>query len=168
VIYEITSSGKVLRRIDPTPTAEQLKQREEEAAKAKVAAEQKRKDQVLLATFSSEREFDVVRDRNVEPMKGRIASARERIAAIDKREQALLDEMEFYKAGKSSKAAAKQKEVPHALTAELERLRAERETLKRTIVGHEKEIEETRARYDNDKKRWMALRYPGAGAPRAN
>ena len=53
------------------------------------------------ATYSAEKEFDIARDRNIEPLQGRIKSAQERIKAVDKRAKELEDEMEFYKAGKS-------------------------------------------------------------------
>src|SRR3954452_23356060 len=74
VMYEMGRSGQVIKTIDPTPTGEQLKAREEAAARRKeadkVAAEQNRKDQALLNTYSSEREFDMARDRNIDPIKG--------------------------------------------------------------------------------------------------
>src|SRR5438874_8529861 len=104
VMYEITPTGHVLRKIDPTPTPEQLKARQEEFERNKDArrqeADQKRKDAALLNTFSSEKEFDVVLDRNIDPIKNRIRVAEERLKAVDKRQQELDDEMEFYKTGK--------------------------------------------------------------------
>ena len=104
VIYEISKSGSVIRKIEPSLTPEQVKARAEAEEKKKMderaAGEQKRKDLALLATYSSEGEFDVVRDRTIMPIKGRIKSAQERMEAIDKRSQAIDEEMEFYKAGK--------------------------------------------------------------------
>ena len=71
-MYEVSPSGTVLRKIDPTPTPEQLKLRLEEQVRRKeaerAAAEQRRKDLALLNTFDSEQEIDVARDRNIEPI----------------------------------------------------------------------------------------------------
>ena len=162
VMYETSRTGTVIKKIDPTPTAEQIKARAEEAERRKVAdkaaAEQKRKDMALLNTFSGEKEFDVVRDRQIEPIQGRMRQARERIAAIDKRQQAIDEEMEFYKAGKRKTSNAKPVEPPHNLVSENDRLNAEKKTLERSLANGEKEIEQLKVRFDVDKKRWLALK----------
>ena len=169
VMYEVTRTGSVIRRIEPSLTPEQAKarveidERKKEADKA--ANEQKRKDLALLATYSSEAEFDVVRDRTIEPIKGRIKLTQERVAAIDKRAKELDEEMEFYKAGKSSKSAGgKKSEASSNLTAELERLRSEKQGLARSVASSEKEITELRAKFEVDKKRWIALKTGGGAA----
>ena len=51
-----------------------------------------------------EREFDVVRDRNIEPLVGRIKSNQDRVKEVEKHITELENEMEFYKAGKSGKS----------------------------------------------------------------
>ena len=162
VMYEITKSGTVVRKIDPTPTGEQLKAKLEEAARQKeadkAAAEQRRKDLALLATYSSEKDIDTSRDINLKPIEGRIKSAQERSAAVDKREKELEAEMEFYKAGKSSKASSKVREAPLQLIADLSRTKHEKVTLARAIADYEKEMVEVRTRYDTDKKRWVDLK----------
>ena len=169
VMYEVTRSGSVIRKIEPSLTAEQVKARAEAEEKKKeadkIAGEAKRKDLALLATFSSEGEFDVVRDRTIEPIRGRIKSAQERIAAIDKRTKEIDEEMEFYKAGKKA-SSTKKAEAPPNLVAELERLKAEKQNLVRGIAGHEREITELQAKFDVDKKRWVALK-SGAGSAAA-
>ena len=158
MMYEVTPTGKVLREIEPTLTPEQAKARLAEVERKreadKVAAEQKRKDLALLNTFASEREFDVARDRNIEPLRGRIDSAHERIKAVEKRQKEVKDEMEFYKAGKSKKSA----DMPANLTEALKRTDAEKATLAASIVTHEKEIEQIKVKFDSDKKRWVDLK----------
>src|ERR1700694_2754804 len=129
VMYEIGGSGNVLRKINPTPTPEQVKAQQEEFERAKASlkteAEKKRKDPALLRTFSTEREFDMARDRNIEPLNARIASAQDRLAAVDKRVAEIEEEMEFYKAGKSK--AGKTREAPPGLSADLQRVRQGRQ-----------------------------------------
>ena len=41
---------------------------------------------------------------------------------------------------------------------ELERSRAEKIALEKSLVAHDKEIEELKAKFDSDKKRWLALK----------
>lgn len=161
LMQEVSRSGQVLRSVEPSMTPEQQKAKEAAAARKletdKVAAEQKRKDTALLQTFSSEKEFDVVRDRNIEPLKGRIKTGQERLKATDKRMAELDDEMEFYKAGKSGKGK-KEKEAPKQLLEEIDRLKAEKTGIAKSIAASEKEIEETRVKFDTDKRRWVALK----------
>jgi hypothetical protein len=167
MMYEVTPTGKVLRAIEPTPTPEQAKARQVEIDRKreadKVAGEQKRKDMALLNTYSSEKEFDTARDRNIEPIRTRISLAHERIKAVEKRQKEVEDEMEFYKAGKSK---GKGREVPANLTADLERTRAEKNALVKTIVGYEKEIEQIKVKFDTDKQRWADLKNAPAAEPK--
>jgi chromosome segregation ATPase len=169
VMYEVKTNGAVIRKIDPTPTPEQLKAREAEYEKVKASlkidAEKKRADTALLSTYSSDKEFDMTRDRNIEPIRGRINAAQERIKQVDKRTQEIEEEMEFYKAGKSK--GGKEKSTPERLTAELQRSKTERATLVASIASYEKEIESTRAKYDADKQRWIDLKKASAPAPKA-
>lgn len=162
VMYEVSTSGQVLRSIEPTPTPEQLKLKLEEQKKQKeadrIASEQRRKDMALLNTYSSENEIDVARDRNIEPIKGRIKGAEERMAELDKRLGKIGEEMEFYKAGKKGGKDAKAVQPPPNLVAEQERATKEKATLQKSVVEAEKEIEAVRARYDADKKRYALLK----------
>ena len=162
VMYEVSRSGTVLRKIDPTPTGDQIKAKVEEEARqkeaAKAAAEQRRKDMALLATYSTEKDIDTSRDLNLQPIEGRIKSAKERSAAVDKREKELEAEMEFYKAGKSTKGPGKTREAPAQLRSDLEHIKAEKVSLAKSIVDYEKEMAEVRTRYDTDKKRWVELK----------
>ena len=168
VMDEVTPGGHVLRRIEPTPTPEQLKVREEAARRQreaeKAAAEQARLDKALLATFASEKEIDVARDRNIEPLNGRIRSAQDRIKEIDKRLAALEAQKELYTAPKSGKA----QEVPPVILADEERHRKERQTLSTSIAASEKEIAATRARFDRDRQRWVDLRSGAVSMPVAD
>ncbi|HEV7786403.1 MAG TPA: DUF4124 domain-containing protein [Thermoanaerobaculia bacterium] len=171
MMYEVSATGTILRRIDPSLTPDQVKARTEEADRKKEAEkasnEQKRKDLALLATYSTDTEFDTVRDRTIEPIIGRIRSANDRLGAIEKRQKELDEEMEFYKAGKSKGKSKDGKEraapeAPAMLVGELARLKHERETINKALTGYDKEIAGIKAKFDVDKKRWLALK---SGAP---
>jgi hypothetical protein len=120
--------------------------------------EQKRKDLALLSTYSSEKEFDVVRERNTEPLLKSIRTSQERLKGIEKREKEVVEEMEFYKAGKSGKGDKKAKEMPKTLTEEQERLKSEKDGIHKAIAGYEKEIADMKVKFEVDKKRWVALK----------
>jgi len=160
MMYEVTPTGKVIRAIEPTPTPEQLKVIAAEQAKKKEAdakaADLKRRDLALTNTYGSEKEFDVARDRNIEPIKARIAIARERIQQVEKRQKDVEEEMEFYKAGKTK--TSKGREVPLVLTEEHARAQRELVALQSTIASSEKEMEQVKAKFDADKKRWAEIK----------
>jgi len=165
-MQEIGRNGSVIRTIPPSLTPEQVKAQQDAAEKnkqaQKEAAEQQRKDLALLNTYASEKEIDMTRDRNVEPVNNRIKVARERIEAIEKRSKEIEDEMEFYKAGKSDKAGKGKgkgaKDTPEQLKENLDRAKKEKATLEKNIAASEKEIEQIKAKYDLDRKRWLALK----------
>jgi hypothetical protein len=166
VMYEITRSGQVIRTIQPSMTEEQVRAKLEAEEKARAAeraaAEQKRKDMALLSTYANEREFDVARDRNIEPINQRIKQSNERVKDIDKRIKVVKEEMEFYTAGKKKGAKGG---MPPGLAAELERLEEEKRSIARNLANYDREIAELRAKYEADKKRWVALKQGGGKAP---
>jgi hypothetical protein len=106
VTYEISRSGTVLRKIEPAGANAHAKEDKDKAAEAaKTAAEQKRRDRALLDSYSSEREINATRDRNVEMLKTRLSAAREVLHKAETREQqaqAMVD-----KAGKTPPAQPK-------------------------------------------------------------
>jgi hypothetical protein len=162
-IYQVSPSGLVLKRIDPTPTAQQVElqreERERREKEARAAAEQRRKDVALLNSFGSAKEFDVARDRNIEPILGRIAAAEERIKELDQREAQLSTQAQAFteRVGKDGQPL----ETPAWMLEDLQRVRDERGNLRAAIGRYRKEIEELRVRFDTDKKRWIALKAAG-------
>jgi hypothetical protein len=166
VMYEVTRGGTIIRKIDPTMTEEQARAKAEAEEKAKLerkaAAEQKRKDVALLSTYANEKEFDVARDRNIEPLKQRIAQSEQRSKEIDKRAKQVKEEMEFYTAGKRKSDKGKDQAAPMA--SELARLDEEKKQIDRNIEGYNREIAEIREKFDVDKRRWIALKH---GTPKA-
>jgi hypothetical protein len=171
-MYEVGPSGRVIRKIDPTPSPDQQKAYAESAdkrrAEEKAAADQKRKDAALLNTYSNEKEIDTARDRNIEPIKGRIKSSQARAEDVDKRLKQIDDEMEFYKAGKSKKKDDKPSGPPASLVADKERMQKEKEAILASITDSQKEIEAVKARYEADKVRFAELKGNSALRQKAN
>ena len=159
-MQQLSPSGTVVKTIAPSLTSEQveaMRVAEEKRKKDELAAaEQARKDGALLSTYASEREIDMTRDRNIQPVKARIKIAQERIEAVDKRTKQIEDEMEFYKAGKGK--SGKGKEMPDNLVHDLDRLKKEKVSLEKSLKDYDKEIAVLTAKYDVDKQRWLALK----------
>jgi len=158
-ILEMSGQGSVTKKYEAALTAEQIKAREGENARKKedekLVAEQKRKDSALLATYGSEREIDIARDRSLGQIDARVSSANQRIKEIDKRVEKLQNEMEFYRAGKSKKGPAK--EPPIQLVSELERSNNERTALEASIKKMADEKAKMREKFEKDKVRWKEL-----------
>ena len=165
-IYQVTPSGNVIHRIDPTPTPQQIELQREESERHKkeaaIAAEQKRKDMALLNTYDSPDEFDVARDRNIEPVSGRIRASEERLKELDAREQQINEQLKTYA---ESAKAGREVHAPGWMIANLEQVRSEKKTLTSAIGRYNQEIADLRARYDGDKKRWIALKAAGGSLP---
>jgi len=155
-IYELNGSGGVVKRIDPTPTPEEAKARQDEQERAKkaaaAAAEQQRQDMALMNSYTKAEEFDVARDRNVEPIQGRIQSARDRLKDLADNEKQLRATAESYR-GKDGKG-----EAPAWIAANLERNAADQASLTKSIAQNEKEIAAVKLKFATDKKRWLALK----------
>lgn len=169
MLYEVSPSGTVIRKIEPTPTPEQVEANRREAEKRRAderaAADQKRKDMALLSTYTAEREFDVSRDKNIDPIRARIAQQQERLKAIEAREKKIAEEMEFYKAGKSKAKSATVDAPPPMLVQEQERLTQEKAAIAKAVASLDEEIAALRTRYDNDKRRWVELKTGVAQKP---
>ncbi|HKA45974.1 MAG TPA: hypothetical protein VKF40_28550 [Burkholderiales bacterium] len=130
-----------------TQEQETAKQRAEDQ---KRVAEQKRQDTALLSTFSSEGEIDQKRDRDLQQsdillgqMKVSLKNATDRYNEVKVRTDA---------------AAKDKKGVPDALKEELSKADSDRQRLEQSVASKEKEKEEIKARYAEQKKRWLELR----------
>ena len=161
-MQEVTKTGKVLRTIEPTLSPEEAARREEAEEKRqeqeRLAAEQKRKDLALLASYGSEKEFDVARDRNVEPLQSRIRSSQDRSKDLDKRIKELQEEMEFYKAGKKKDDKKAKGGIPPQLQQDMDSAVQEKAQMGKNVIQYEKEIAEIQAKFEADKKRWLQLK----------
>ena len=106
-VSEVSGSGTVLKRHAAPLTPEQLAAREAQAIKDKeakrLADELKIKDAALLASYSTEKDFDISRDRELLQLETRLANQKNRIADLDATVQKRKDDLEFYKSGRVKK-----------------------------------------------------------------
>lgn len=106
---ELTSSGVTRRVVRPHPTADEQARNEtlaqQEAAARTKEADAKRRDRALLARYPSQRHHDAEREKQLSLVDGSIAAIELRGAELNKQQQGIQEEMEFYK-GDPSKAPA--------------------------------------------------------------
>ena len=148
VTYETSRSGTVIRKIEPSGANAAARDSKEKSAEAeKSIAEQKRRDKALLDSYSSEREINAMRDRNVDLLKTRLEAARGVLHKAEAREQQVQKMVD-----------ATRGNPPAPLAADLERLKKERATAATSVERLEKDLEATQAKFAADTKRWLELR----------
>ena len=142
---------KGVRNVEAPLTAEQKAQREAEAARKKeaerVANEQRRKDQALLNTYGNEKDIDLLRDRAVADIEASSKQAQEKYEKAIKRKQQLEKELEFYA----------KKPVPDSLKSQIKENETEIQAQTKALDGKKKDIEDVRARFEDDRKRYRTL-----------
>lgn len=151
---EISPRGITVRKVEAPMTAEERAQRDAEVAKAMEEArrrlDQERRNRALLATYTSEKDIDFLRDRKIAELEKTIGLAREKYDEALKRQAKLNEEAEFYK----------KKEMPPDLKASLRDNETEMRIQQTAIDERKKDIAEVRAKYEEEKVRWIKLHTP--------
>lgn len=147
---EVKKSGTVVKRTESTEEREKrLAAEAAEKERKKAAAEQARKDRALLATYTSEREIDLARDRALEHHNLIIKSAEARLKQLEPG----LKELE-----NKVKAATKGgKPAPQHLQEQYDAKRAEVEEAQRIIKTNQEAKIKVRERYEAEKLRFREL-----------
>lgn len=130
------------------------------AAETKVGVEQQRHDSALLAAYTTEQEFDLARDRNlqmdeatIEGLNQRMGSAKDRLAATKK----IADGFNQRK-----------KPIPPDVTQDLKKNQVEIATIETHIAEKQQSMDATRQHFEKDKQRFIELkRDPNAPLPPA-
>ena len=152
---ELDKRGVTRKTTESVDEAARRRGQAEEAGRAQAekdrrAAELRRQDAALLATYANEQEIDAKRDRDLQALDLQLNQLRatQNTAADRQREaKARLD------------AAAKGPKPPaDALKDELTRASDELRRIEQAIVAKDKEKDETRARYAEYRKRYTELK----------
>jgi hypothetical protein len=150
--------GRAVKKIEPAPSAEEVRAKEAEAenlkATARVREDKTRKDLALLQSYTSEQEIDLARMRAITTIDGQLKSAETYAADLTRRQHEL----------EKQKAAFAGKPVPSALESELSALNEEIARQGRVIAQRKDEVATINARYDSDKRRWQEIRADQARA----
>ena len=148
---ELGSNGQTIRTVDAPLTAEQRIQREAEEEKRKreeeKRKEQQRKDQALLNTYGNEQDIELMRKRAEGDVLKAIANAEKKIVEIRQQRKKFENEAEFYK----------KKTLPHEVQKGLADADSDINSQEVFIAEKKKELEVIRAKYDEDKRRFVEL-----------
>lgn len=150
---ELDKKGSVVSKTDAALTPAQRQAKEDALAKQKEEdqkkLEQKRRDKALVNTYTTEKEIDLVRDRNLQQSELQLQSMELRAKQIQPR----LDQAQQRAAG----LTAKKKALPLDLQQEIEEAEKEMLHLQGMIKQKRAEMDAVRARFEDDKKRFREL-----------
>ena len=157
---ELGDTGRTVRNVDAPLTAEQRAERAEEDEKRKIEEaamkERQRKDQALLNTYGSVGDIDAMRERALGDVRKSISDSESRIAEIRVRRVRFQDEAEFYK----------KKQLPPEIQKGLNDADSEIRAQQSVIESKKKEMEIIRAKFDEDKRRYLDLSRRGVAIER--
>jgi hypothetical protein len=154
----INKQGLVVKRLDPqaeekarlAKQADAEKQREQEMAQKETT----RRNQALLATYMSERDIEEARTRALRDHRKHVIEIEGRIEELKKRQARVEKELAVYnESGKGEPPTRLKEEITNA---EID-LRAQQGLLE----VKKKEASSINARYDDDKRRYLALTKKG-------
>jgi hypothetical protein len=160
---EMDRRGVTRSTTESAEDAAKRRAQEQEAARQKQEetkrlAEQRRQDAALLNTFSSDKEIDQKRDRDLQQLDLQVTQLK----------VSLKNATERYNEAKSRSAAAasKDKKTADMLKEDMAKTAAEQKRLEQSISAKEKEKEDIRKSYAEQKRRFLELRgETTAGAP---
>lgn len=144
--YEILNNqGRVIDRIAPAPTEEELRQRAEEERRQQEAEAQRERDKALLRRYRHPDDAVRALHRKVEELEGLIQLKRGNISVLESQ----LD-------AEQSRAANLERsgrDIPETTLDKIERLQEQIQDVEAEIAAQDQEIEQIRKRYLEDIER---------------
>ena len=156
-VVVMDNQGRVIRTLAPEPTREAVAAKAADAeralASAKADEEQKRKDRILLDSYTTEGEIDLARNRATSVLEAQMDVAKSYTAMLAKRRAELV----------KGKSASGNKPSPSD-DQEIARLDSEIEQQNAILAQKRQDLERIVARYSADKRRWQEIsaKQPGA------
>lgn len=145
--------GRVIKEVEAPLSPEQRQLRDAAEAKkaeeAKKAAEEKRRNQALLATYPTEKDIDAASERALADFDKGSADNQKRYDDAVKQKKKLDAEKEFYA----------KKPMPGNLKKQIEDNENALKTAQAALDSRKQERDVLKAKYDDEKKRYMELRY---------
>lgn len=149
---ELDKSGRVVEKKEVL-TPEERRANEEAEAKKRAdeaaAQERKRRDKALVNTYSSEKEIDLARNRNLQQVEARIGSIGSQLKMADSNLAGLKKEVDGYNAAG--------KKIPASLQEDLKESQERLAKLQQDMEKAKAEKAALDARYDADKVRYKEL-----------
>jgi hypothetical protein len=145
--------------IEPKPTPEQIKQREDEAKRqrdeAERARDQMRQDYRILEAYKSEQEIESARNRELARLQVRIEAIRNSLRQLRGKQKKLEAEAEFFI----------KRQMPENLRSERDHNDAMIQSQEKALTDTEAEMLRVNERYDLTVKRFRELTKPRFPAP---
>ena len=155
---EVGASGRTVRTVEAPLSAEQRAQRAAQEAQRQadeaVLREKQRQDQALLNTYGSEKDIEMMRARALDEVQKSILAAQAKIAELRAKRKKYENEAEFYK----------KKPLPPEVQKGLRDADAEIKAQESFIEAKQRESEAIRAKYDDDKRRYLNISRRSAGS----
>ncbi|MGH8743662.1 MAG: DUF4124 domain-containing protein [Burkholderiales bacterium] len=146
---EMRKDGVIIRRNAPTLTPEQRKAQEAELVKRKEEMEEQRRDSILLKTYTSVDEIDLARDRNLQQIELSLENAKAQLKTLQGNLDVSRKQVRAYTQNKQP--------VPEQLQADIEYLERNAQNMEVAILEKRTEAKQIRARFEEDKKRYIEL-----------
>ena len=157
----IGSRGLTVRRVETPLTPEQRAQREADdlrkQSEERTNREQRRRDLALLETYASDKEIDAMRDRALRVHDQSLRDLQGRRVEVQKRLKAYNAEAEFYT----------RKPMPPELRNAIKDAEAELQGMDALVAARQQDAEATRAKFEDEKQRFLDLKRRGAILPGA-
>jgi hypothetical protein len=155
----LSAQGMVVRRFEAPPTPEQRAARDAEAQKNAAAEVAKRdaenaakvrarRDQALLQTYTSDKDIESVRQRDLADNLKAQEDVERRIAALRKRQDDLAKQAAAAKSGKAPSDTFEQDVKAVAYDLQLQ---------ERLLESRRKEAESINAKYDEERRKYLEL-----------
>ena len=156
LVEQLNSQGMVVKRIDPDANDKDVeakaKEKAEKDRREAATRETTRRDRALLATYTSEKDIEEQRGRALADNQKSVREIEQRVANLKKKRSGFDKEMEFYQDKKGAPA-----KVPPKLQEEIRQVEFDLKVQQESLDTKKKEVSTINAKYDDDKKRFVAL-----------
>ncbi len=152
-IVELNRQGRVVKKHDIPDPGQAKKPAAEDNAGLKNTAEKQRRDRALTATYNSEEEIDVARDRSLVMPVQAVKTAENR--------QARVNEQLFDLKTQADRLAGQKRAIPAPLLEEIDVKQKELSALEAELLHKKSYAESVRAKYEADKQRYRELKTAG-------
>lgn len=150
-VVVMDNQGRVIKTLAPElsreATAAKAAEAERALATAKADEEQRRKDRVLLDSYTTEAEIDLARNRATSVLEAQMEIGRAYTTMLAKRRSELV----------KRKAEGGNKPLAPADEQEIARLDSEMEQQSAALAQKKQDLDRVSARYAADKKRWEEI-----------
>lgn len=147
----LNKAGRVVRKNEAFKPSAQPET--PDAEQERLLAEQKRRDSVLLGSYTTEQEIDLACERSTQMDESAIKGLEQRAAGVKER-------LAMHQKSAASFTARK-KPIPEDLQQDIDDAKGELGRVEAQMVQKRKDIEETRVRFNRDKQRFHELKLAG-------